>query len=57
MIRSILRQVTNSGMSGGRRPARGHRSGFGRRSAPTQTGTGAMLGAAVEKFVRGRRRR
>ncbi len=59
MIGRILRQVTASGMATGRRGAPPSRSG--RRRAPTRggagtSGTGAMVGAAVERYLRSRRR-
>jgi hypothetical protein len=64
MIGRILRQVTGSGMATGRRGAPPSRFG---RSASTRGrgtsgggGTGAMIGAAVERYMRqrgtGRRR-
>jgi hypothetical protein len=58
MIQRILRQVASSGMSGGRRGAPPSRFG-GRRRPPARggtTGAGASLGAALERYVRGRRR-
>ncbi len=59
MIGRILRQVQSSGMAGGRRsapPSRFGRRPAGRGTRGTSGGTGAMLGSAVERFVRSRRR-